>query len=373
MKHIDDVKIVKKLNSLDDYEIKTTSNDILLAFEKEKETSPVVIKEEKKKFNLPLFFKISIPTLVGACVLALIVVPLINLNQNIPPHPGDNLSILNLSEKQQKIIGKELNTLASFESTLKETSSTSSLTLINSMTTFKRNDNKYNQRVDINHVIDLYDPYSYAVINLVNNKDFKIDNLTIENEAYSNILTLTNANQVVKVEYNIAIETSNDEFLMEGNLINENNVYPITIYTENEKNETEVTTIIEFAKNTVIKIEQENESENFESETSISYATYSSIEDAKSNKERFIEKFTYEYESEIENGSSEIEMEVEIENKDNEELSLEVMNHTDSSVMFRFEYEGEENEIENQNLECILNEDGSRSYYYNNEEPIIRG
>lgn len=371
MKHIDDVKVVKKLHSLDDYQIKTTSNDILLAFEKEKESAPVLVENKKKKFTLPLFFKISIPTLVGACAIALLVIPLVN-NKPHTPTPTPGLSILNLSSEQQAIIGKELNTLASFQDTLSQTS-TSSLPLFNVMTTYDRDDDRY-ERVDINHVIDLYDPYSYAVIDLVNNKEFQMDNLSIEGNAFANVLTLSNNEDVVKVEYNIAIETSKNEFTMEGNLITENNVYPIIIYTENEQNETEVTTIIEFAKDNVVKIEQENESESFESETSISYATYSSIEDAQSRKDRFIEKFTYDYESEIENGSSEIEMEVEIETQDRDELSLEVLSHTTSSVIFRFEYEneGDDTEVENKKLECILNEDGSRSYIYNNET-INRG
>ncbi len=377
MKHIDDKKVIESLNSVENYEIKTTASDILAAFEKEKAKDPLILK--KKKFNFNLFLKISIPTLV-ACSIALITVfSLSNNGGNIinPPTPSTGQSILNLNQEQQEIIGKQLNTLASFQADLNKVSTSSYLPLNNNNIKTMEN-NRYKdryQKIDINTVIDLYDPYSHAVINLINNKEFNLSNTTLESGNFANILTLMNNEEVLTIEYNIAIETGRNEFLMEGILITTSGSYPISIYTEKEGNETEVETIIEYSSTNVVKIEQENEPGKWESENSISYATYSSKEDAR-NDDLFIEKFTYEYENELEHGQNEIEMEVEIEKqvqnsgfyKDNkEELSLEVLHHDQNSVYFEFEYENEASglESENERLSCSINQDGSRSYEYN--------
>ena len=371
MKHIDDQKIIDSLSGVENYEIKTTADDILAAFEKEKAKEPLI--EKKKKFNFNLFFKISIPAL-AACSIALIVVFSIPKDGGdiiIPPNPSNNQSILNLDEEQQNIIGKELNTLASFQADLNAVSTSSLPAFNNGISTLDNDDwddNDY-QSFDIDSVIDLYDPYSHAVINLINNKEFNLSNTSIENGDFGNILTLTSGQEVLKVEYNIAIETGRNDFLMEGMLTTNTGSYPITIFTEKEGNETEVETIIEYSSTNVVKIEQENEPGKWESENSISYATYKSKDEAY-HDDLFLEKFTYEYENELDDSQREIEMGVEIEKNssffDQESLSLEVLHHDLKNVYFEFEYELEypEIEIEDEWISCTINDDGSRLYEY---------
>lgn len=373
MKHIDDKKVIESLNGVENYEIKTTANDILAAFEKEKAKEPLI--EKKKKFNFNLFFKITIPTL-AACSIALIAVFSLSKNGGDiinPPTPSTDQSILNLNQEQQNIIGKQLNTLASFQADLNKVS-TSFYNPFNN-NGIKTMDRDRYQKVDIDTVIDLYDPYSHAVINLINNKEFNLSNTTVENGSFANILTLMNGEEVLTIEYNIAIETGRNEFLMEGILQTTSGSYPISIYTEQEGYETEVETIIEYSSSNVVKIEQENEPGKWESENSISYATYASRNDTRDD-DLFIEKFTYEYENELEHGYNEIEMEVEIEKNIQtsgfyrdikEQLSLEVLHHEQNSVYFEFEYENEANglEVEDESLNCVINSDGSRLYEYN--------
>ena len=256
-----------------------------------------------------------------------------------------------LHEEQQNIIGKELNTLASFQADLNAVSTSSLPAFNNGISTLDDDDwddNDY-QSFDIDSVIDLYDPYSHAVINLINNKELNLSNASIENGDFGNILTLTSGQEVLKVEYNIAIETGRNDFLMEGMLTTNTGSYPITIFTEKEGNETEPG--------------------KWESENSISYATYKSKDEAY-HDDLFLEKFTYEYENELDDGQREIEMGVEIEKNssffDQESLSLEVLHHDLKNVYFEFEYELEypEIEIEDEWISCTINDDGSRLYEY---------
>ena len=379
MKRIDDKNIVESLANIDKYEIKTTANDILNAYEKEKNIDEVPLK---KKFNFPLFIKIAVPTLAACSIAAITIVSLNGTGVDEPPipiGPTTSDSILDLSNEQQQIIGKQLNTLASFQNDSSKISATSFNKIsTNSITTLDDDDDddeNNNYHVNVSNVIDLYDPYSFATINLINNKEFEFSSSSIENENFANILTLSNNEEVLKIEYNISIELDHNEFLMEGLLKTESNSYPVTIFTEKEGSETEVETIIEYSSTNVVKIEQENEPGKWESENSISYATYNSKMDAYDD-DKFIEKFTYEYENEFDDGENEIEMEVEIETnanyKDSKELNLQVISHDQKSIYFEYEYESEnpEIEIEDEWLKCTINDDNSRTYESKQGEEI---
>ena len=370
MKRISDKELISKLTKdSESYEIKTTANQILASFEKQQESTK---ENTKSKFKFPMFLKVGLPTLASLCVIVILCVTLIDFTPSeVDPIPGpsDNPSILNLSSSQQEMIGRQLNTLASFGEL---TSSNGPITLSSIKTSsisIKDDDDDFNPN-SINSVIDLYDPYSLVVLSLINNQTFDVNNKVLDDTTFANLLTLNNGEETLAIEYNLTFENEDkSRFYLEGELITTTGNYKLTISTQKEKDgEEEIETIIYYSPTNIVKIEQENEPGKFESESSLSYSTYSSEADLYFD-ERFINKFTYEYESEM---NSDIEMEVEIENNRNEELNLEVLHHTKEEIYFEFEYEGR-GESEGF-LRNIVNLDTKeRTYFFNNSStPITR-
>lgn len=368
MKRISDKELISKLTKdSDTYEIKTTANQILTSFEKEQQNNN---ETQKSRFNFPLFLKVGIPTLTSACVITILCVTLIDFNHtpiNPDPGPSDSPSILNLSSSQQEMIGRQLNTLASFgELTTSKNSVNLSSIKSSSLSTF---DDDFNPN-SISNVIDLYDPYSLVVRDLINNQTFNVDNKVLDDTTFANLLTLNNGDKTLTIEYNLTFESEDkSKFYLEGELITTSGNYDLTISTEIEDDgEEEIETIIYYSPNNIVKIEQENEPGKFESESSLSYAIYSNKNDLYS-EDSFLNKFTYEYETE---SHSEIEMEVQIENNRGEELNLEVLSHSEEEIYFEFEYEGR-GESEGFLRNVINLETKERTYYFNNSQtPIIK-
>lgn len=371
MKRISDKELISKLTKdSDSYEIKTTANQILSSFEKEQQANK---ETQKSKFNFPLFLKVGIPTLTSACAITILCVTLIDFSHtpiNPDPGPSDSPSILNLSSSQQEMIGRQLNTLASFGEL---TTSTSPVNLSSikssSLSTFDNDDDDFNPN-SISNVIDLYDPYSLVVRDLINNQTFNVNNKVLDDTTFANLLTLNNGDKTLAIEYNLTFESEDkSKFYLEGEFITTSGNYDLTISTQKEDDgEEEIETIIYYSPTNIVKIEQENEPGKFESESSLSYANYSNKNDLYF-EDRFINKFTYEYETE---SHSEIEMEVEIENNRGEELSLEILSHSEEEIYFEFEYEGR-GESEGFLRNVINLETKERTYYFNNSQtPIIK-
>ncbi len=384
MKKIENDKFLKeKLKEQnDEYEIKTTSASILARYQKEKEENktsiPPVIIKEKKSFKSGTFLKYALPIASFSLILAIslsILIP--QFSNTVNPEPPDDKPVdpdnpgLNdfgfddLTTQDQEMITRQLNTIISFDSSTLSTALNNfnfvSPLSKDSLNITDRNHN-YNNEALLNKVVDLYDPYSLGALNLINHHDYAITST-------ENLLTLSLGEEVLKVEYDMTYQQTRGEFIMEGNLITSTATYPITIKTEDEQNEKTIETIISYSENNVVKIEQENEINGSETENSLSYSTYTSLNEAYFDN--FIQKFTYEYENE----ANEIEMEAEVETREGDELSLEYYSYnlSETSLYFEFEYEGyREDEFEG-NVFFNLDNNNTRYYYFNNSDtPIIK-
>lgn len=328
----------------DNYEIKTTSFDILKKFEKEK---------EKKKSKKKKFFGIFIPSLtfvLASSILALVLIPRNSVtpgnkkDEEIIIPPVDTVYSFNdLSSAYQDTIKDELLAILNFNDLIKEESSLSNLTSLKLNSLNLKSENNVSLYEDM---IYLYDEFTTSIFNLLNNNEINITSSTTEEE-YKNLLTFYNDISKYEISYNLN-DFKEDNFLIEGILKTNEGEFPITIKKETEleenEKESEIETIIKYSSSKIVKIQKEEEIEKDETQNTYSYSIYSS--ESSLNKDNYDLKFEYEIEIE----EKESEKEISISKKD-EELEIGILSHTESSIEFEFEYIKNNKELED--LTCF--------------------
>lgn len=380
MKKYDDKFLKESLKKdTSEYKIKTTSEDILAAYEKEKISKTQENSSHKNYFFSSRFFKIAAPiacsVILLSAILPISIYSIYQGGQNEPPVPPTpkEYGVSSLSSEYQEVIGKQLNTLISFGMNPLSTSISSenkdkivgnkimSTSSISPFDSDDDDDNDHNETdISFSYVIDLYDPYAIGVRNLILNPQYIIKDDEQDNDFYNYFLTFTSGEQVMNIEYSMYYQEDIDEFVLEGNLITNVASYPITIKTETEQDEKEIETIIEFSENNVVLIEEESEFEGHETENSLSYAIFASKEDLERDEDSFIKKFSFE--SETEDSYQDMEAEIQTQNEA-DELQLENIHMVnENEFTFTCEYESEDKGEFNGLIRNIFNIDGSRTY-----------
>ena len=365
MRKIDDEKIVNKFNETKDYEIKTSSIEILNLFKAQEE---VKTKETPKREHLKKKYVFGgIGLSVGAiaiCSLALFFVMNNGGEQgNVNPPVLEPITSSN-------VLGNELLTLSSFNSYGENA-------VNNRLALFKKSKSILKE-TDFEKIVNDYDSIQGGILNILNKEEnIKVEvqkeiNFVYENVTYrycDNYYSYTDDFSAPFMsfyyndlsEVNFSTEFSrNDKYLVKLN----DSYYDCYIAQESEIEEDEMEEEIKILctneqNNEFILIEKENEYEGREVENSYSISYFSSLSDFE--RENF--NYTLTYDLEKEGNKEELEISVETPLSKSEFQNISLKNNNPLTYEFLVEYENEIDDIEVEDLLVTLAyENGQRIY-----------
>ena len=365
MRKIDDEKIVNKFNETKDYEIKTSSIEILNLFKAQEE---VKTKETPKREHLKKKYVFGgIGLSVGAiaiCSLALFFVMNNGGEQgNVNPPVLEPITSSN-------VLGNELLTLSSFNSYGENT-------VNNRLALFKKSKSILKE-TDFEKIVNDYDSIQGGILNILNKEEnIKVEvqkeiNFVYENVTYrycDNYYSYTDDFSAPFMsfyyndlsEVNFSTEFSrNDKYLVKLN----DSYYDCYIAKENEIEEDEMEEEIKILctneqNNEFILIEKENEYEGREVENSYSISYFSSLSDFE--RENF--DYTLTYDIEKEGNKEELEISVETPLSKSEFQNISLKNNNPLTYEFLVEYENEIDDIEVEDLLVTLAYENDQRIY----------
>ena len=365
MRKIDDEKIVNKFNETKDYEIKTSSSEILNLFKAQEE---VKTKETPKREHLKKKYVFGgIGLSVGAiaiCSLALFFVMNNGGEQgNVNPPVLEPITSSN-------VLGNELLTLSSFNSYGENT-------VNNRLASFKKSKSILKE-TDFEKIVNDYDSIQGGILNILNKEEnIKVEvqkeiNFVYENVTYrycDNYYSYIDdfATPFMSFYYNDLSEINfstdfsrNDKYLVKLN----DSYYDCYIAQESEIEEDEMEEEIKILctneqNNEFILIEKENEYEGREVENSYSISYFSSLSDFE--RENF--DYTLTYDLEKEGNKEELEISVETPLSKSEFQNICLKNNNPLTYEFLVEYENEIDDIEVEGLLVTLAYDNDQRIY----------
>lgn len=365
MRKIDDEKIVHKFNETKDYEIKTSSTEILNLFNAQEE---VKTKETPKREHLKKKYVFGgIGLSVGAiaiCSLALFFVMNNGGEQgNVNPPVLEPITSSN-------VLGNELLTLSSFNSYGENT-------VNNRLALFKKSKSILKE-TDFEKIVNDYDSIQGGILNILNKEEnIKVEvqkeiNFVYENVTYrycDNYYSYTDDFNAPFMsfyyndlsEVNFSTEFSrNDKYLVKLN----DSYYDCYIAQESEIEEDEKEEEIKILctnkqNNEFILIEKENEYEGREVENSYSISYFSSLSDLE--RENF--GYTLTYDLEKEGNKEELEISVETPLSKSEFQNISLKNNDPITYEFLVEYENEKDDIEVEDLLVTLAYENDQRIY----------
>lgn len=365
MRKIDDEKIVNKFNETKDYEIKTSSTEILNLFKAQEEVKE---KETPKREHLKKKYVFGgIGLSVGAiaiCSLALFFVMNNGGEQgNVNPPVLEPITSSN-------VLGNELLTLSSFNSYGENT-------VNNRLALFKKSKSILKE-TDFEKIVNDYDSIQGGILNILNKEEnIKVEvqkevNFVYENVTYrycDNYYSYTDDFSAPFMsfyyndlsEVNFSTEFSrNDKYLVKLN----DSYYDCYIAQESEIEEDEKEEEIKILctneqNNEFILIEKENEYEGREVENSYSISYFSSLSDFE--RENF--DYTLTYDLEKEGNKEELEISVETPLSKSEFQNISLKNNNPLTYEFLVEYENEIDDIEVEDLLVTLAYENDQRIY----------
>ena len=365
MRKIDDEKIVNKFNETKDYEIKTSSIEILNLFKAQEEVKE---KETPKREHLKKKYVFGgIGLSVGAiaiCSLALFFVMNNGGEQgNVNPPVLEPITSSN-------VLGNELLTLSSFNSYGENT-------VNNRLALFKKSKSILKE-TDFEKIVNDYDSIQGGILNILNKEEnIKVEvqkeiNFVYENVTYrycDNYYSYTDDFSAPFMsfyyndlsEVNFSTEFSrNDKYLVKLN----DSYYDCYIAQESEIEEDEKEEEIKILctneqNNEFILIEKENEYEGREVENSYSISYFSSLSDLE--RENF--DYTLTYDLEKEGNKEELEISVETPLSKSEFQNISLKNNNPLTYEFLVEYENEIDDIEVEDLLVTLAYENDQRIY----------
>ena len=365
MRKIDDEKIVNKFNETKDYEIKTSSIEILNLFKAQEE---VKTKETPKREHLKKKYVFGgIGLSVGAiaiCSLALFFVMNNGGEQgNVNPPVLEPITSSN-------VLGNELLTLSSFNSYGENT-------VNNRLALFKKSKSILKE-TDFEKIVNDYDSIQGGILNILNkDENIKVEvqneiNFVYENVTYrycDNYYSYTDDFSAPFMsfyyndlsEVNFSTEFSrNDKYLVKLN----DSYYDCYIAQESEIEEDEKEEEIKILctneqNNEFILIEKENEYEGRQVENSYSISYFSSLSDLE--RENF--GYTLTYDLEKEGNKEELEISVETPLSKSEFQNISLKNNNPLTYEFLVEYENEIDDIEVEDLLVTLAYENDQRIY----------
>ena len=365
MTKIDDEKIVNKFNETKDYEIKTSSIEILNLFKAQEEVKE---KETPKREHLKKKYVFGgIGLSVGAiaiCSLALFFVMNNGGEQgNVNPPVLEPITSSN-------VLGNELLTLSSFNSYGENT-------VNNRLALFKKSKSILKE-TDFEKIVNDYDSIQGGILNILNKEEnIKVEvqkeaNFVYENVTYrycDNYYSYTDDFNAPFMsfyyndlsEVNFSTEFSrNDKYLVKLN----DSYYDCYIAQESEIEEDEKEEEIKILcaneqNNEFILIEKENEYEGREVENSYSISYFSSLSDFE--RENF--DYTLTYDLEKEGNKEELEISVETPLSKSEFQNISLKNNVPITYEFLVEYENEIDDIEVEDLLVTLAYENDQRIY----------
>lgn len=365
MRKIDDEKIVNKFNETKDYEIKTSSSEILNLFKAQEEVKE---KETPKREHLKKKYVFGgIGLSVGAiaiCSLALFFVMNNGGEQgNVNPPVLEPITSSN-------VLGNELLTLSSFNSYGENA-------VNNRLALFKKSKSILKE-TDFEKIVNDYDSIQGGILNILNKEEnIKVEvqkevNFVYENVTYrycDNYYSYTDdfATPFMSFYYNDLSEINfstefsrNDKYLVKLN----DSYYDCYIAQESEIEEDEKEEEIKILctneqNNEFILIEKENEYEGREVENSYSISYFSSLSDFE--RENF--DYTLIYDLEKEGNKEELEISVETPLSKSEFQNISLKNNNPLTYQFLVEYENEIDDIEVEDLLVTLAYENDQRIY----------
>lgn len=365
MRKIDDEKIVNKFNETKDYQVKTSSSEILNLFKAQEE---VKTKETPKRERLKKKYVFGgIGLSVGAiaiCSLALFFVMNNGGEQgNVNPPVLEPITSSN-------VLGNELLTLSSF-------SSYGENTVNNRLALFKKSKSILKE-TDFEKIVNDYDSIQGGILNILNKEEnIKVElqkeiNFVYENVTYrycDNYYSYIDdfATPFMSFYYNDLSEVNfstdfsrNDKYLVKLN----DSYYDCYIAQESEIEEDEMEEEIKILctneqNNEFILIEKENEYEGREVENSYSISYFSSLSDFE--RENF--DYTLTYDLEKEGNKEELEISVETPLSKSEFQNISLKNNNPLTYEFLVEYENEIDGIEVEDLLVTLAYENDQRIY----------
>ena len=365
MRKIDDEKIVNKFNETKDYQVKTSSSEILNLFKAQEE---VKTKETPKREHLKKKYVFGgIGLSVGAiaiCSLALFFVMNNGGEQgNVNPPVLEPITSSN-------VLGNELLTLSSFNSYGENA-------VNNRLALFKKSKSILKE-TDFEKIVNDYDSIQGGILNILNKEEnIKVEvqkeiNFVYENVTYrycDNYYSYTDDFSAPFMsfyyndlsEVNFSTEFSrNDKYLVKLN----DSYYDCYIAQESEIEEDEMEEEIKILctneqNNEFILIEKENEYEGREVENSYSISYFSSLSDFE--RENF--NYTLTYDLEKEGNKEELEISVETPLSKSEFQNISLKNNNPLTYEFLVEYENEIDDIEVEDLLVTLAYENDQRIY----------
>ena len=365
MRKIDDEKIVNKFNEAKDYQIKTSSSEILNLFKAQEEVKE---KETPKREHLKKKYVFGgIGLSVGAiaiCSLALFFVMNNGGEQgNVNPPVLEPITSSN-------VLGNELLTLSSFNSYGENT-------VNNRLALFKKSKSILKE-TDFVKIVNDYDSIQGGILNILNKEEnIKVElqkeiNFVYENVTYrycDNYYSYIDdfATPFMSFYYNDLSEVNfstefsrNDKYLVKLN----DSYYDCYIAQESEIEEDEMEEEIKILctneqNNEFILIEKENEYEGREVENSYSISYFSSLSDFE--RENF--DYTLTYDLEKEGNKEELEISVETPLSQSEFQNISLKNNNPLTYEFLVEYENEIDDIEVEDLLVTLAYENDQRIY----------
>ena len=365
MRKIDDEKIANKFNETKDYEIKTSSSEILNLFKAQEE---VKTKETPKREHLKkkyVFGGIGLSFgAIAICSLALFFVMNNGGEQgNVNPPVLEPITSSN-------VLGNELLTLSSFNSYGENT-------VNNRLALFKKSKSILKE-TDFEKIVNDYDSIQGGILNILNKEEnIKVEvqkeiNFVYENVTYrycDNYYSYIDDfgapfmsfyyNDLSKVNFSTEF-SRNDKYLVKLN----NSYYDCYIAQESEIEEDEMEEEIKILctneqNNEFILIEKENEYEGREVENSYSISYFSSLSDFE--RENF--DYTLTYDLEKEGNKEELEISVETPLSKSEFQNISLKNNNPLTYEFLVEYENEIDDIEVEDLLVTLAYENDQRIY----------
>lgn len=365
MRKIDDEKIVNKFNETKDYQVKTSSSEILNLFKAQEE---VKTKETPKREHLKKKYVFGgIGLSVGAiaiCSLALFFVMNNGGEQgNVNPPVLEPITSSN-------VLGNELLTLSSFNSYGENT-------VNNRLALFKKSKSILKE-TDFEKIVNDYDSIQGGILNILNKEEnIKVElqkeiNFVYENITYrycDNYYSYIDdfATPFMSFYYNDLSEVNfstdfsrNDKYLVKLN----DSYYDCYIAQESEIEEDEKEEEIKILctneqNNEFILIEKENEYEGREVENSYSISYFSSLSELE--RENF--DYTLTYDLEKEGNKEELEISIETPLSKSEFQNISLKNNNPLTYEFLVEYENEIDDIEVEGLLVTLVYDNDQRIY----------
>lgn len=381
MKKIDDKDILEKFSKVKDYEVKSTSDDVLNKFLLAQQAEKV--RQEEKttsKKKVWIFGGATFGTLAVTAATLITVFSLQPKDNPIGPGPGPDPITPSFSSIEGNILANEFLTFSSFGSF--GDSSSQVLSLNNRI--FKAPNLKDS---DFERIVDDYDSIQNGVIDILN-KDSSIKmikekefNEEINGETYLYVDEYYSSSDDFKTPFmyfyyndkNVGESLDNEE-VQNGVLKFEDEIYSCSIQKESEiesdEKEEEISIFLRNDKN-IIHIEKESEYEGHESENSYSIYYYDSDSYRNDDDDNFIYHLCYEIENE--GHEEELEISVETQNTQCEFQNISLVDEDPLTYSFGVEYEDERNDIEVEDLKVTLTyQNNERIYETSGLEKIIK-